>query len=66
MEMAKEAELANYRWWDESEKIQQKKFNLMNNMTVTSTDNKKYTKVNEYKALLTEEDSIEVQSTKKD
>ena len=57
MEMAKKAELANYRWWDESEKVQQKKFNPINDTAITPTDNKKYTKVDEYKAFLTEEDS---------
>jgi len=31
----------------------------MNNTAVTLTDNKKYTKVNEYETLLAEEDSTE-------
>ena len=57
MEMAEEAKLANYRWWNKPEKVQWKKFNSMNNTAVTLTDNKKYTKVNEYETLLAEEDS---------
>ncbi len=57
--MAKEAELANYRWWDESEKVQWKKFNSINNTAVIPTDNKRYTKVDKYKALLAKENSIE-------
>jgi len=31
----------------------------MNNIAVTSTDNKRYTKINEYEALFTKEDSTE-------
>ncbi len=57
MEMAEEAELANYRWWDEPEKVQWKKFNPMNNTIVTPTDNKRYIRIDEYEALLTEEDN---------
>ena len=55
MEMAEEAKLANYRWWDEPEKVQQKKFNYMNDTAITLTDNKRYIKVDEYEALLAEE-----------
>ena len=57
MEMAKEAELANYRWWDESEKVQWKKFDLKNDTAITPTDNNRYTKVNEYEILLVEEEN---------
>ncbi len=59
MKMAEEVELANYRWWDEPEKVQQKKFDPMNNIAVTLTDNKRYTKVNKYEALLVKKDSTE-------
>ncbi len=59
MEMAEKAELANYRWWDEPEKVQQKKFDPMNDIMVTFTDNKRYIKVDEYEALFTEEDNTE-------
>ena len=59
MEMAEKAELANYRWWDEPEKVQQKKFDPMNDTAVTFINNKRYTKVDEYEALLVEEDSTE-------
>ncbi len=58
MEMVEEAELTNYRWWDEPKKVQWKKFDPMNDTTVTFTDNKRYIKVDEYEALLAEEDSI--------
>ncbi len=58
IEMAKEAELANYQWWDKSEKVQWKKFDPMNDITIISTDNKRYSKVDEYKALFAEENSI--------
>jgi len=57
--MVEEAELANYKWWDESEKVQWKKFDPINDTAVTSTNNKRYTKVDEYKALLIKEDNTE-------
>ncbi len=57
MKMAKEAELANYRQQDESEKVQWKKFDFMNDTAVTLTNNKRYAKVDKYKVLLTKEDS---------
>ncbi len=56
MEMAKEVELANYRQWDELEKVQQKKFELMKDIAVVPTNNKRYIKVNEYETLLAEEE----------
>ncbi len=56
--MVEEAELANYKWWDESEKVQWKKFDPINDTAVTSTNNKRYTKVDEYKVLFTKEDNI--------
>ena len=55
--MAEEAELANYRWWDEPEKVQWKKFDPMNDTIVTPTDNKRYIKINKYEALFIKEDS---------
>ncbi len=54
-EMAKTAELANYRWQDEPEGARQERFDYMNDTAVTPIDNKRYTKVDEYKALLDEE-----------
>ncbi len=59
MEMAKETELANYRWWDESKRVQQKKFDSMNDIAIILTNNKRYIKVDEYEALLIEKDSTE-------
>ena len=56
-EMAEEATLANYRWWDESEGVLWGRFNHMEDIAVTPTDNKRYTKVNEYEALLDEEEN---------
>ena len=55
MEIAEAAELANYRQWDEPEEVQWEKFDHMNDTAVTSIDNKRYTKVDEYEALLVEE-----------
>ncbi len=59
MEMAEEAELANYRWWDEPEEVQWIKFIHKEDMAVTLTDNKRYTKINKYEVLLVEEDGLE-------
>ena len=56
-EMAETAELANYRWWDELKEARQGRFDPMKDTAVTSTDNKRYTKVDEYEALLTEEEN---------
>src|SRR6266542_4440007 len=56
-EMAEAAELANYRWWDEPEGVPWRRFNHMEDTAVTFTDNKRYTKVNEYEALLDEEEN---------
>ena len=55
--MAEVAELANYRWWDETEKVQQQRFDHMNDTAVTPTDNKRYTRIDEYEALLDEEEN---------
>jgi len=52
IEMAEAAELANYRWWNEPEEIPWTRFNHMEDTAVTPTDNKRYAKVDEYKALL--------------
>ncbi len=57
MKMAEKAELANYRWQNKPEKVQQKKFDPMKDTAIILTNNKRYTKVNEYEALLAEEDS---------
>ena len=57
MEMAEVAELANYRWWDEPEGVQWNRFDHMNDTAITPTSNKRYTKVDEYEALLTEEEN---------
>jgi len=59
MKMAKEAELANYRWWDEPEKVQWKKFDLINDTVVNLISNKRYIKVDKYEALLAEENEYE-------
>ena len=59
MEMAEAAKLANYRWWDKPERVQWAKFDLINDTTVIPTSNKRYTKVDEYEALLTEEENTE-------
>jgi len=55
IEMAEVIELANYRWWDKSEGAKWESFNHMENTAITSTDNKRYTKVNEYEVLFNEE-----------
>ena len=55
--MAEAAELANYRWWDEPEAVPWTRFNPMKDTAVTPTDNKRYTKVDEYEALLDEEEN---------
>ena len=57
IEMAEEAELVNYQQQDKFEKVQQKKFDPMNDIVITLTSNKRYTKVNEYEALLIEKNS---------
>ncbi len=57
IEMAKAAELANYRWWDEPEGVFWLRFNHMEDIAVTLTDNKRYTRVNEYEALLDEKEN---------
>src|SRR6266540_3196912 len=56
-EMAEAAELANYRWWDEPEEFSWTRFNHMEDTAVTPVDNKRYTKVDEYEALLDEEEN---------
>src|SRR6266540_3805472 len=56
-EMAEEAELANYRWWDELEAVPWTRFNHMEDTAVTPVNNKRYTKVDEYEALLDEEEN---------
>src|SRR6266540_4266055 len=59
-EMVEVAELANYRWWDEPKGVSWTRFNHMEDTAVTPTDNKRYTKVDEYEAFLDEEkNSIE-------
>ncbi len=55
-EMTEIAELANYRWWNEPEGVFWTRFNHMEDTAVTPTDNKRYTRVNEYEALLDEEE----------
>ena len=57
MEMAKAAELANYRWWDEPKGAKWGRFDHMKDTVVTPTDNKRYTRVDEYEALLNEEEN---------
>src|SRR6266498_2078535 len=57
MEMAEAAELANYRWWDELEGVPWGRFDHTKDTAVTTTDNKRYTKVDEYEALLNEEEN---------
>ena len=57
MEMAEAVELANYRQWDESKGVQQERFDHMKDTAVILTDNKRYIKVDEYKALLIEEEN---------
>ena len=56
IEMAEAAELANYRWWDEPEGVSWTRFNHMEDTAVIPTDNKRYTKVDEYEALLDQEE----------
>ena len=56
-EMAEAVELANYRWWNEPEEAKQRRFDHMNDTAVTPTDNKRYTRVKEYEAFLTEEEN---------
>ena len=55
--MAEAAELANYKWQDEPEEVFQGRFNHMKDTAVILTDNKRYTKVDEYEALLDEEEN---------
>ena len=57
MEMAKADNLANYRWWDEPEGVPWTRFNHTEETAVTPVDNKRYTKVDEYEALLDEEEN---------
>ena len=57
MEMAKAAKLANYRQWDEPKGVQWERFDHMKDTAVTLTDNKRYTKVDKYEALLAEEEN---------
>ena len=56
-EIAEADGLANYRWWDELEGVLWTRFNHMEDIAVTLTDNKRYTKVDEYKALLDKEEN---------
>ena len=56
-EMAEAAELANYRWWDEPEGVPWTRFNHTEDTAVTPTNNKRYTKLDEYEALLDEEEN---------
>ena len=55
--MAKAAKLANYRWWNEPEGIPWERFDHIKDTAVTPTDNKRYTKVDEYEALFDEEEN---------
>ncbi len=55
--MNEATELSNYRWWDELEEVLWRRFNHMEDTAVTPTDNKRYTKVDEYEALLDEEEN---------
>ena len=58
--MAETARLANYRWWDKPEGVSWIKFNHMEDIAVTLTDNKRYTRVDKYEALLdVEENGVE-------
>ncbi len=57
MEMAEAAELANYRLWNKLEGVQQGRFDHIKDTAVISTDNKRYTKVDEYEALFIEEEN---------
>ena len=57
MEMAEAAELANYRWWNEFEGVQWERFDHMKDIAVIPTDNKRYTRVDKYKAFLTEKEN---------
>ncbi len=57
MEIAEAAKLANYRWWDKLERIWWDRFDHMNDTVVTLINNKRYTKVDEYEALLTKEEN---------
>ena len=56
-EMVEAAELANYRWQDELEGVLWTRFNPTEDTAVTSTDNKRYIKVDEYEAFLDEEEN---------
>src|SRR6266540_6327089 len=56
-ETAEATTLANYRWWDEPEGVPWTRFNYMEDTAVILTDNKRYTKVDEYEALLDEEEN---------
>ena len=56
-EMAEAVTLANYRWWDEPKEVSWGRFNHIEDTAVTPTDNKRYTKVDEYEALLDEEEN---------
>src|SRR6266540_815838 len=57
IEMAEAAELANYRWRDEPKGVQWGRFDHIKDTAVTLTDNKRYTKVDKYEALLAEEEN---------
>src|SRR6266542_549335 len=57
MEMAEAAELTNYRWWNEPKEAQWERFDPMKDIVVTPTNSKRYTKVDEYEALLDEEEN---------
>ncbi len=56
-EMAEEAELANYRWQDEPEGVSWTRFDHTKDTAVTPTNNKRYTKVDKYEALLDKEEN---------
>ena len=57
MKMAEAVELTNYRWWDEPEGARQERFDHMKDTAVILTDNKRYIKIDEYEALLDEEEN---------
>ncbi len=57
MEMVEAAELASYKWWDEPEGVPWTRFDHTKDTAVIPTNNKRYTKVDEYEALLDEEEN---------
>ena len=57
VEIAEAAELANYRQWNEPEGVQWGRFDHIKDIAVTPIDNKRYIKIDEYEALLNEEEN---------